>query len=244
MISGWRALLFDFGGVFEDLEVDEGQLEKGLYKIKSLLNENLPDISSRWSDESIMDGLKAYQDWSKKSFRELASPELWSNFLLREWGVKANTIRSFAEDMSYILEFFMYRRRLRPEGKSTLREIKRLGYLVGLVSNTISQKLIPDRLKMYNLWSYFDVVTLSSVIGVRKPAPEIFRETLDRLNVRAWESIFVGDTISRDVVGAKAVGFGCTIMIESGVSKIKDEGNDKLEPDLRIRSLDELLNIL
>jgi len=236
--------LFDFGGVFEDLEFDEGQLKKGLCKITSLLNEKLPKISSRWSDKSIIDGLKAYQGWSKKSFQELAPPELWTNFLLRGWGVKANTIRSFAEDMSYILELFMYRRRLRPEGKSTLQELKRSGYLVGLVSNTISRKLIPDRLKMHNLWSYFDVITLSSVIGVRKPAPGIFQEALNRLNARASESVFVGDTISRDVAGAKAVGFGCTIVIESGVSKIKDEGKNKLKPDLRIRNLDELLNIL
>jgi putative hydrolase of the HAD superfamily len=39
----------------------------------------------------------------------------------------------------------------------------------------------------------FDAIVISGEVGMRKPEPEIFEHVLDRLGVRAEETVFVDD---------------------------------------------------
>ncbi len=52
---------------------------------------------------------------------------------------------------------------------------------------------------------YFDVVIFSAEIGIRKPDPEIFHFLLERLDVRAEETVFVDDFIE-NVNAAQSLG--------------------------------------
>jgi putative hydrolase of the HAD superfamily len=52
----------------------------------------------------------------------------------------------------------------------------------------------------------FDVAVFSCRIGVKKPAPEIYRAALDQLGVGATGALFVGDGSDRELQGAAAVG--------------------------------------
>jgi putative hydrolase of the HAD superfamily len=56
------------------------------------------------------------------------------------------------------------------------------------------------------LASLVDVVVISEEVGIRKPRPEIFRETLARLDVAAHETLHIGDNLDADIAGAAAVG--------------------------------------
>lgn len=56
------------------------------------------------------------------------------------------------------------------------------------------------------LASLVDVVVISEEVGVRKPRPEIFRETLARLDVAPHETLHIGDNLDADIAGAAAVG--------------------------------------
>lgn len=51
-----------------------------------------------------------------------------------------------------------------------------------------------------------DAVIDSTVVGVAKPDPRIFRIALDRLGVEPHEAVHVGDIVGADVVGARAAG--------------------------------------
>ena len=51
-----------------------------------------------------------------------------------------------------------------------------------------------------------DVVIDSTVVGVRKPDPEIFHAALLALGVSPDETVYVGDSYTHDVCGAKGVG--------------------------------------
>ena len=51
-----------------------------------------------------------------------------------------------------------------------------------------------------------DVVIDSTVVGVRKPDPEIFHAALLTLDVSPDETVYVGDSYTHDVCGAKGVG--------------------------------------
>ena len=50
------------------------------------------------------------------------------------------------------------------------------------------------------------VQTFSDELGLRKPHPEIFRQTLTALGVEPMEALHVGDTLASDIAGAHAVG--------------------------------------
>jgi FMN phosphatase YigB (HAD superfamily) len=52
----------------------------------------------------------------------------------------------------------------------------------------------------------FDVLIDSEVVGCSKPDPRIFRAALAALAVEPAEAVFVGDSLARDMSGARAVG--------------------------------------
>lgn len=56
-----------------------------------------------------------------------------------------------------------------------------------------------------------DVVLFSSQFGRRKPAPEIYRATLEAVGVAANRALFVGDRVREDYVGPRAVGMRAVI---------------------------------
>jgi putative hydrolase of the HAD superfamily len=83
---------------------------------------------------------------------------------------------------------------------------------------------------------YFDAAVVSGEIGKGKPSPEIFRHLLDRLGVAPAESLMVGNSLSRDVVGGKRAGLHtCWLALDD-----EEEPVGLVEPDFTIRSLGEL----
>ena len=87
---------------------------------------------------------------------------------------------------------------------STLKELKRQKYILGLLTNlnedmnTICRRL--------GLEPYLDFVVTSEEAGSDKPEPPIFLEALRRAGVDASEAIHVGDQYKIDVAGARGVG--------------------------------------
>jgi putative hydrolase of the HAD superfamily len=50
------------------------------------------------------------------------------------------------------------------------------------------------------------VLVDSACVGVRKPDPRIFRHALDALRLAPRDAVFVGDSATRDMAGARGVG--------------------------------------
>lgn len=78
---------------------------------------------------------------------------------------------------------------------------------LGLVADVWSEKK-PwlDELRRSRLLDLFDVMVFSSEIGSVKPSPRPFLKAIDMLSVRPEECVFVGDSVRRDIRGAKAAG--------------------------------------
>ncbi len=77
-------------------------------------------------------------------------------------------------------------------------------YQLGVISNNFGNT--QGWCDEYNLSPLLDVVVDSTVVGISKPEAGIFHAALSRLGVSPEEAIYVGDTYSDDVVGAKGVG--------------------------------------
>ena len=87
---------------------------------------------------------------------------------------------------------------------SALRALRSRGLALGIVSNF--DRRLPTLLTGLGLTALIDVVVLPSDAGAEKPDPRIFALALQRLRIPADQAVFVGDSHSRDLAGARAVG--------------------------------------
>jgi HAD superfamily hydrolase (TIGR01509 family) len=78
------------------------------------------------------------------------------------------------------------------------------GVQVAIISN--SEGMLEAILADLGILQAFDWVVDSSLVGVEKPDPRIFRFALDRAGVTAARALHLGDTYATDVVGARAAG--------------------------------------
>jgi HAD superfamily hydrolase (TIGR01549 family) len=76
---------------------------------------------------------------------------------------------------------------------------------LGLISNGIGQ-LQRGRLRSLGLDDCFDPLLISEEVGIRKPDRRIFDLAVDRLGLPRERILFVGDSISDDLVGARDAG--------------------------------------
>ena len=104
------------------------------------------------------------------------------------------------------------------------------------------QMIIPQI--RYGILDYFNPIVLSVVFGWRKPDPRIFLHAASLMGVQPRNCAYVGDTISRDVLGARRAGFGLVIRIPSFLSSQVDKGDEGVQPDAEITDLREVLALL
>ena len=121
-----------------------------------------------------------------------------------------------------------------------LEALRSRGFKLGLVSNTASPKwLLEPILERQGIAERVDEVVLSSEVGKRKPHPAIFEAALRRLGVDARDTLFVGDRLDADVLGASRVGMKTV----QAVWFRADEGVEGIEPDYQAFTLMDVLNV-
>jgi HAD superfamily hydrolase (TIGR01549 family) len=141
---------------------------------------------------------------------------------------KAYALHVADDCYQYVLETL---KRTRP----VVRELA-AHYRLVLVSNFYGN--IQTILKDFQLADYFSEVIESSVVGVRKPDPAIYRLGVEAMGFPARQVLVVGDSFSKDMVPAKAV--GCKTAWLKGEGWGNEEIDESL-PDIVITDLPELL---
>jgi putative hydrolase of the HAD superfamily len=91
-----------------------------------------------------------------------------------------------------------------PATLATLDRLRAAGLRLALVSDCSIET--PLAWEDTELAPRFDVAVFSSVVGVRKPHPDIYRAAYEPLGVAPPECLFVGDGGSRELTGAAALG--------------------------------------
>ena len=148
------------------------------------------------------------------------------------------------EDMAFaerLAEAFREERRSRhvlfPDTEPTLTDLRRT-HRLALVTNG-APDLQREKIRGAKLAPYFDATVVSGEVGVGKPDPRVFTLALDQLSVPPETAVMVGDSLSRDVVGAQQVGLRAVWVNRSGA----DPGDDA-RPDAQVADLRELRKVL
>ncbi len=93
---------------------------------------------------------------------------------------------------------------------------------------------------MLKIEHWFDAIVISGETRVAKPDRAAFRLALDALALEPAEVWHIGDSLTKDVAGAKGAGLTAVWLNRNGVAR---HGSDP-EADLEIRSLTELFAFL
>ena len=78
-------------------------------------------------------------------------------------------------------------------------------YHLHLITNGF-QEVQHTKLSGSGLEPYFETLTVSEEVGVKKPNPEIFRYALRKAHATAEESLMIGDEMAVDIDGARMAG--------------------------------------
>jgi putative hydrolase of the HAD superfamily len=101
-----------------------------------------------------------------------------------------------------------------PDVVPALDALRARGIRLGVVSNWDSR--LPDLLRALGLGHRFEVLAVSSLEGVEKPDPRLFRVALQRLGVPPGDAVHVGDRPDVDGEGAVRAGVDAALVDRRG----------------------------
>ena len=108
-------------------------------------------------------------------------------------------------------------------------------YHLHLITNGF-QEVQHTKLSGSGLEPYFETLTVSEEVGVKKPNPEIFNYALRKAHATAEESIVIGDEMAVDIDGAKAAGID-QIFFNAKGEKVEGERTYEVKSLLEIKQL-------
>lgn len=243
-----KAVAFDLGGTLHTSDSPPGRAEWFARRVLDRLADYgvVLDASPAELAARLHENSEAYKRASELDRRERPAAEIWSEWYLRDWAIGRERLAPIAEELSFLYDYERPRVMRRPHLKETMDRLRGMGLRLGLISNIISTSVAPHFLEEYGIRDYMDCIVLSSVTGIRKPDPGIFRAAERELGLAPSELAYVGDTISRDVIGARNAGWRLMIQIGSTASALRDKGLEgpQYRPDYRIDDLAEIPAII
>lgn len=241
------SVLFDMGGTLEDIFVDDRSEREAIEKLQAMLKSYGLDPKVPYEElkERVDAGWVRYGEYRDARDVELKPIPIWRDYVLEDFHFDPKLLEPHCEEIAHMWEVTHYHRALRPRVAEMLEGLKGMGLKLGIISNTAALYQVFDILEEYGIRDYFQDVTLSSVTGMRKPAPDIFQVALRQIQSKPEECVYVGDTVSRDIIGSKRAGFAKAIQICSQLTKMKDQGiRREFEPDYMVEDIYDVYPIL
>lgn len=223
---------------------------EGLQKAREVRLEGIRDVlGGHGISQSLEEINRAYDEsgqrimriWAKDedmTFREQILIFLDSLGLNHSGSLKESVLEEV--EGAYSIPLLHVPPSLSPGAKEILQRVKDFGCKIGLISNTgrtpgYILRMVLERL---GILSFFDALTFSDEIRVRKPNPQIFLHHLQELEVSPTMALHIGDDLRCDVGGAKGVGMRAIHLDRGG------EKRANIQPDGIIEELGQLREIL
>jgi len=178
----YKAVGFDYSGVVFGLPGSAF-----MSSIAKLLNVSLDDLKRKFFENQHLVNIEKSLDWIELWERiatELGHPE------------KHKQIRDIIVD-------YEKNKKINQKIIDLIKELRSAGYKIGLFSNYGVE--LREQLKSQGIAEYFDVIGISSEMGVMKPKPEAFVKFCNMLGVKTNELIYVDDS-TKNVKNAGDIG--------------------------------------
>jgi len=195
-----EAVLLDVGGVL--VVADEGRLYEGMVAA-GFARPTTSMLECHYRVTAAIDKLTHEPGWAADA---VAFARLWAE----ELGVGTHDDDIAALDAVFSANQPLWEQ-VTPWAEKGLAALIDAGFRLGVISNadgTVEQSLRRAGVCQVGegTGAAVEVVVDSTVVGVEKPDPAIFRIALDAMGLDARECAYVGDTVRYDVDGARAAG--------------------------------------
>ncbi len=235
MLNEFDAIFYDLGGTLRLVERDEAFEQQARVRIAELCGETGdPDEFCKFLDYRY----EGYRKWCFETMREAPEWELWTKWLTPEY--PRERIIENAVELTIEYRNKDGRRIVAKNGAQSIRDLYENGYKLGIISNLVTSKEIPDWLEQDDLAKYFSAILLSCVEGIRKPDPRISEKACTLINVKPERCVYIGDNLKRDVEGTRLAGFGMFILYTTPEKLAKEKITDENRPDAIIFDFAEL----
>lgn len=121
-----------------------------------------------------------------------------------------------------------------PEAAGVLADLAR-DHRIALVTNG-APDVQREKLGRTTFARYFHAIVISAELGIGKPDPRIFQAALKAIDAVVGDAVMIGDSLPRDVAGARSAGLRAIWIDRDGTSPRADDP----VPDARVRALSEL----
>lgn len=222
-----KAVTLDFGGTLAD-----GELDKKSFRNRLL--DYLHSLGFSGGEAKLIKAINGALEKMEKARRlnlEVKIEEFYSS-VLSKLGIHP---KDYALEYIHKLYLTSFKVEVFPETEEVLKYLKDR-YRLAVISNA-SSELPRYAIKKFGLEKYFETIVISRDIGIRKPNPNIFKFTLQKLGLNSREAIHVGDSVEKDVLGAKKAS-----MKAVWINRFGEEAS--IDADYVLRSISELTRIL
>ena len=197
-------------------------------KINNILekyNLKWDDIFRKWKNYQILNSLGRVTE--KEIYKDLSA-----------------ILKISEEDLEKIDMLLLESHILDNETKETIIELYKKGYYLGIISNN-SIRNVEYILKREDIRKYFKKVVISEEVKERKPNLKVYMKAFEEIPKEEYKNtVFVSDELLEDLLGVKVLGVK-TIWYEQDINnKWKKKEEVLIEPDYKIRSMKELLDII
>jgi len=238
----YKAIFFDFGGTLMCAESDN---VAHLHMMKEVIQKyNLPA-----SPENIVIKYNSYLFTKEMTLLD-TDPEEKSFTPLRESTKKAfkgvlaeYNIRPSNEDYHWFKEMYFENHKiyvkLFPETIEIVKHLRNRGSIhIGIISD-IDNDYLDFQFNVFGIKEMFDSITTSEEVRSYKPEPKIFQIALNKADCQAEESIIIGDSFKKDIIGGKNMG-----MTTIWINKFSGNNTDNDKADFIVKDLKEISPIL
>ena len=183
------------------------------------------DIFKKWKNYQILNSLGRITE--KEIYKDLAL-----------------ILNISEEDLKKIDMLLLESHILDEETKSTIIKLYEKGYYLGIISNN-SIRNVEYILEREEIKKYFKKIVISEAVKERKPNLKVYMKAFEEIPKEEYGNIlFVSDELLEDLLGVKILGVK-TIWYEQEIdNKWKKKENVLIEPDYKIKSMKELLEIV
>lgn len=227
-MSTYKYLLFDLDDTLLDFKRSERWALEQLFQKNGL----------EFNPQTLATYMDINRDlWSRYEKGEISSQEITDTrftSLFEHYQVKKDGLKAEQDFRNYLAEANF----LMPQAKEVLENLAN-DYQLFALTNGIAQTQA-NRLKAADIDKYFQEVYVSGAIGSRKPEAAFFDFVFeDAKELKADQSLMIGDNLATDIIGAANYGLD-TCWMNPYAKAIS--GN--IQPTYQIQQLDQLYPII
>jgi putative hydrolase of the HAD superfamily len=247
-VKKYRAVLFDLFGTVALFQPDklplfewQGKTSRStMGSLRAVVEQKMPHVPFESFFVTLSEVSRELGEVRTREMREFSSAHRFGLTLMRAGLPDSSQTVALAEELALAHMALLAAATEIPPAHVALLNRTREHYGIALVSNFDHGPTARGILLKGGIDEQFQHIAISAEHGWRKPHPQIFVDALAALGVEARAALFVGDSPTDDIVGAKGVGMDIAWVNVSAA----DLPAGIPAPDYIVHALPELQDIL